>query len=152
MALATISLVLLAAILFLGLRIYLLLPRFFPRPPPPRQPDETCSLGIFLGSGMSFVLHKAALGTPSRGVICVGEDVPADLGIGGHTAEMRTLLSTLDFERYTPRTYIYCYGDTMSLSTISSLEPEKGSPSTASAVHLSSFTLSIIPSELMGSR
>nr|XP_031858953.1 uncharacterized protein CI109_005621 [Kwoniella shandongensis]KAA5526025.1 hypothetical protein CI109_005621 [Kwoniella shandongensis] len=48
------------------------------------------------------------------------------LGSGGHTSEMQTLLSTLDFERYTPRTYIYCHGDEMSLRAIAKLESDKG--------------------------
>jgi len=42
--------------------------------------------------------------------------------IGGHTAEMKALVSSLDFERYTPRTYVYCYGDEMSSRIISELE------------------------------
>jgi beta-1,4-N-acetylglucosaminyltransferase len=42
--------------------------------------------------------------------------------IGGHTAEMKALVSSLDFERYTPRTYVYCHGDEMSLRIISELE------------------------------
>lgn len=46
------------------------------------------------------------------------------LGSGGHTAEMKTLLSTLDYSRYTPRTYVLCHGDEMSLRTISTVEGE----------------------------
>jgi beta-1,4-N-acetylglucosaminyltransferase len=42
--------------------------------------------------------------------------------LGGHTAEMKALVSSLDFERYTPRTYVYCHGDEMSLRVISELE------------------------------
>jgi beta-1,4-N-acetylglucosaminyltransferase len=42
--------------------------------------------------------------------------------IGGHTAEMKALISSLDFERYTPRTYVYCHGDEMSLRIVSELE------------------------------
>ncbi|KAI9636617.1 oligosaccharide biosynthesis protein Alg14 like-domain-containing protein [Dioszegia hungarica] len=49
------------------------------------------------------------------------------LGSGGHTSEMRTLLSGLDFERYTPRTYVYCPGDDMSLKIVRDLEIAKGS-------------------------
>jgi hypothetical protein len=40
---------------------------------------------------------------------------------------MRSLLSTLDFDRYTPRTYVYCHGDEMSLKVVSSLESEETS-------------------------
>ena len=48
--------------------------------------------------------------------------------IGGHTAEMKALVSSLDFQRYTPRTYVYCYGDEMSVRIISELE-SSSSPS-----------------------
>lgn len=39
---------------------------------------------------------------------------------------MKTLISSLDFARYTPRTYIACHGDEMSLRAIASLESDKG--------------------------
>ena len=48
-------------------------------------------------------------------------------GIGGHTAEMKALISSLNFERYTPRTYVYCHGDEMSLRIISELESSSDS-------------------------
>jgi beta-1,4-N-acetylglucosaminyltransferase len=41
---------------------------------------------------------------------------------GGHTAEMKSLVSSLNFERYTPRTYVYCHGDEMSVRVITELE------------------------------
>jgi len=47
--------------------------------------------------------------------------------IGGHTAEMKALISSLDFERYTPRIYVYCHGDEMSLRIISELESSSDS-------------------------
>jgi hypothetical protein len=40
---------------------------------------------------------------------------------------MRTLLTGLDFNRYTPRTYVYCPDDEMSLRAITDLETSKGS-------------------------
>jgi beta-1,4-N-acetylglucosaminyltransferase len=46
------------------------------------------------------------------------------LGSGGHTSEMRTLLSTLDFEKYTPRVYVLCHGDEMSLRAVGAIEGE----------------------------
>ncbi|WVR00304.1 hypothetical protein IAU59_007447 [Kwoniella sp. CBS 9459] len=58
------------------------------------------------------------------------------LGSGGHTSEMRTLVSTLPFERYTPWTYIYCHGDEMSLKAIASLESEKGDVTSAHSYDL----------------
>lgn len=43
---------------------------------------------------------------------------------------MRTLLSTVDYDRYSPRTYVLCHGDTMSLNAIKALEASsKGSVS-----------------------
>ena len=54
-------------------------------------------------------------------VVLERHDGEAD-GIGGHTAEMKALVSSLDFERYTPRTYVYCHGDEMSVRIISELE------------------------------
>jgi hypothetical protein len=71
-----------------------------------RNPSDKCSLGVFMGSGK---LH-----------IEVTKDETDD--VGGHTAEMKFLVSSLDFERYTPRTYVYCHGDEMSLRTITELE------------------------------
>ncbi|KAG5735118.1 UDP-N-acetylglucosamine transferase subunit ALG14 [Termitomyces sp. T112] len=47
------------------------------------------------------------------------------LGSGGHTAEALTLVSALDFSRYTPRTYIICQGDTLSAQKATSLESAK---------------------------
>lgn len=44
------------------------------------------------------------------------------LGSGGHTAEMIALLSGVDKSRYTPRTYVYCRGDSMSVQLVSDLE------------------------------
>lgn len=45
---------------------------------------------------------------------------------GGHTAEMKALLSTLDFKRYTPRAYVYCHGDLMSTRVIDEVETAAG--------------------------
>lgn len=44
------------------------------------------------------------------------------LGSGGHTAEMRTLLKSVDKERYTPRIYVYGAGDDMSLRAVAEIE------------------------------
>ncbi|ORY28166.1 oligosaccharide biosynthesis protein Alg14 like-domain-containing protein [Naematelia encephala] len=77
--------------LLLALRIYLVLPAHSAAPSPRRKENETCSLGVFLGSG-------------------------------GHTAEMIALISTLDMTRYTPRTYVHCRGDDMSLRLVSAFE------------------------------
>jgi hypothetical protein len=44
------------------------------------------------------------------------------LGSGGHTAEMRALLKGVDRKRYSPRVYVYCHGDEMSLRAVAELE------------------------------
>ncbi|TYJ56594.1 hypothetical protein B9479_002686 [Cryptococcus floricola] len=54
----------------------------------------------------------------------------------GHTSEMKALLSSLDFERYQPRTYIYCHGDNMSLNAVAEIESQKGSLTHAKAYNL----------------
>lgn len=80
-----------------------------------RNSTDKCSLGVFMGSGMSI----------QDGQVRTSAD-----SIGGHTAEMKALISSLDFNRYTPRTYVYCHGDEISLRIVSELE------TSFSSVHL----------------
>jgi len=40
---------------------------------------------------------------------------------------MKTLLFTIDYDRYTPRIYVYCHGDDLSLRAVSELESAHGS-------------------------
>ncbi|KAL6305061.1 glycosyltransferase family 1 protein [Sparassis latifolia] len=47
------------------------------------------------------------------------------LGSGGHTSEVISLLSSLDFSRYTPRTYYIGEGDTLSMKKAIVLESLK---------------------------
>ncbi|KII92585.1 glycosyltransferase family 1 protein [Plicaturopsis crispa FD-325 SS-3] len=47
------------------------------------------------------------------------------LGSGGHTSEALTLLSTLDFARYSPRTYVVSEGDKLSAQKALELESQK---------------------------
>ncbi|KAK7057141.1 UDP-N-acetylglucosamine transferase subunit ALG14 [Favolaschia claudopus] len=47
------------------------------------------------------------------------------LGSGGHTSEALTLISALDFSRYTPRTYIISEGDVLSAQKAHDLELSK---------------------------
>ncbi|KAI0036955.1 glycosyltransferase family 1 protein [Vararia minispora EC-137] len=47
------------------------------------------------------------------------------LGSGGHTSEMLTMVSTLDFSRYADRTYILSEGDLLSAEKAKSLERTK---------------------------
>lgn len=44
------------------------------------------------------------------------------LGSGGHTAEMRALLEGVDRKRYSPRVYVYCKGDEISLRAVAEVE------------------------------
>ncbi|BEJ17399.1 hypothetical protein CspHIS471_0608000 [Cutaneotrichosporon sp. HIS471] len=44
------------------------------------------------------------------------------MGSGGHTAEMRQLLKSVDRRRYSPRVYVYCHGDEMSLRAVAEIE------------------------------
>ncbi|KAI0093060.1 oligosaccharide biosynthesis protein Alg14-like protein [Irpex rosettiformis] len=64
-----------------------------------------------------------------RGVRLVSEPCKLGmfLGSGGHTTEALTLLSSLDFARYSPRTYIVSCGDTLSAKKAVALESLKAS-------------------------
>ncbi|WRT70409.1 uncharacterized protein IL334_007407 [Kwoniella shivajii] len=99
------------SVIFLALRIYTILPSRSKsgHRSVKQNPNSTCSIAVFLGSG-------------------------------GHTSEMRSLVSTLPFERYQPRTYIYCHGDEMSLRSISNLESGKGT-----IINESSYNLLPLP-------
>ncbi|KAN0129728.1 Oligosaccharide biosynthesis protein Alg14 like domain containing protein, partial [Lactarius tabidus] len=44
------------------------------------------------------------------------------LGSGGHSSEALTLVSTLDFSRYAPRTYLVSEGDSLSATKATALE------------------------------
>ncbi|KAF9261111.1 oligosaccharide biosynthesis protein Alg14 like protein, partial [Marasmius fiardii PR-910] len=44
---------------------------------------------------------------------------------GGHTSEALTLLSSIDFERYTPRVYVVSEGDSLSIQKVQDLEVTK---------------------------
>jgi hypothetical protein len=47
--------------------------------------------------------------------------------VGGHTAEMMRLVAQLDFDRYTPRTYLVSSGDHLSVGKARELELRSGS-------------------------
>ncbi|CAE6397301.1 unnamed protein product, partial [Rhizoctonia solani] len=47
------------------------------------------------------------------------------LGSGGHSTEALALVSSLDFDRYSPRTYIISEGDTLSAKKAAALESLK---------------------------
>ena len=52
-------------------------------------------------------------------------DKPLHERAGGHTTEALALVSSLDFVRYTPRTYIISDGDTLSAQKARELEERK---------------------------
>lgn len=79
-----------------------------------RDKNSKCSVAVFLGSGM-FLERIPARQAP-------------EAFIGGHTAEALLLLSSLDFERYTPRTYIISHGDTLSAQKALDLERSRAGP------------------------
>ena len=124
--------------LLLVLRIILLLPGRRPDGvggKGKRKSNDTCSLGVFLGSGMPSA-HRQRTGHH------VGSRADRS---GGHTAEMCTLLSSTSFSRYTPRTYIYCPGDDHSLRLVRDLEGRRAAESpSGSKVCLE--TLPLVPS------
>ncbi|KAL1408979.1 UDP-N-acetylglucosamine transferase subunit [Vanrija albida] len=80
-------------------------------------------------------LLLAALALRLRAVLPRGlppprRSTPARLGVflgsGGHTGEMRALLSALDAAHYTPRVYVYGAGDGMSLRAVAEVEGALG--------------------------
>ncbi|KAI9060280.1 glycosyltransferase family 1 protein [Trametes sanguinea] len=54
------------------------------------------------------------------------------LGSGGHTSEALSLLSALDFSRYSPRTYFISEGDTLSMRKALELEAAKAADASKS--------------------
>ncbi|KAH9948550.1 glycosyltransferase family 1 protein [Amylocystis lapponica] len=67
------------------------------------------------------------------------------LGSGGHTSEMLMLVSSLDFGRYFPRTYIVSAGDTLSTQKAVALESLKAADRPPSPNVVSGATFITIP-------
>lgn len=93
------------------LRLYLITPRARAAQSKASALAGTCSLAVFLGSGME---------TSESETICI-----YSVFIGGHTSEVLKLLSDVDFSRYTPRTYIISEGDNLSAQKAMALESSK---------------------------
>lgn len=88
------------------------------------------SFAVLLALRVYLVLPRGAAPPKRTGTASLA----VFLGSGGHTAEMRTLLSAVDKRRYTPRTYVYCTGDTMSLRAVADVEgPDAGGLEQATA-------------------
>ena len=79
---------------------------------PKRTTSDTCSLAVFLGSGVPYAAEGPV-------------DKLHHERAGGHTTEALALVSALDFARYTPRTYIISYGDALSAQKARELEERK---------------------------
>ena len=97
-----------------------------------RNHRETCHLAVFLGSGKSSTQSPAATLGLYRNYL------------GGHSSEALTLVSTLDFARYTPRTYLVSEGDSLSATKAIALERLKaasGSSLVSAASSRSCLTL-----------
>lgn len=105
------------------LRMYAILPRKVPSQNSRRT--QPCHLAVFLGSGTTT---SSTFFTIFTGIIP-----------GGHTSEAITLISSLDFSRYYPRTYIVSQGDVLSAKKASALEFSKASESPSHHVSKSSF-------------
>lgn len=72
--------------------------------------SATCRLAVFLGSGTTSNSPKLRILKEIQ---------------GGHTSECLTLLSSLDFTRYTDRIYFVSDGDSLSIERASALEIAK---------------------------
>lgn len=108
-------------------RVYVIVrtPRgFVPRK---RAQTETCHLAVFLGSGKLHIVRSTPRSHPSP-----------FFHLGGHSSEALTLVSALDFSRYTPRTYIVSEGDHLSERKAVALERLKATASSSSAACASS--------------
>lgn len=107
-----IYIVLLACLLLLALSLRVL--QILPSSPRriSASNSQTCKLAVFLGSGKDNLSN-------------ISSNLTALLNIGGHTSEALSLVSTLDFARYTPRLYIISEGDSLSAQKAYDLEKSK---------------------------
>jgi beta-1,4-N-acetylglucosaminyltransferase len=85
-----------------------------------RAHTETCHLAVFLGSGK---LDAIPIQPRAHN---------ASFHLGGHSSEALSLVSALDFSRYTPRTYIVSEGDLLSEQKAIALERLKSANVAAS--------------------
>lgn len=96
-------------------------------------PRDSCSIAIFLGSG------------EFESICCFSYSFAywPCWSLGGHTTEALKLVSSLDFNRYTPRTYVVSEGDAFSARKALALEHIKSSDAVTSHVRDPSGCLSI---------
>jgi beta-1,4-N-acetylglucosaminyltransferase len=122
--------VIVPVVLLCALRFYFILPNRSRTRVKQRDSSSKCSLAVFLGSG---VCSKAM------------EQRASQCSVGGHTSEALTLLESLDFTRYTPRTYIVCEGDESSADKARRLEDTKTSSYLFSDDHEAPYKILRIP-------
>ena len=117
---------LLVAVALIVARVFVII--VFPKGslPRPRDHKGTCHLAVFLGSGRSSTRTLAPM---------------LRQYLGGHSSEALTLVSTLNFSRYTPRTYLVSEGDSLSATKAIALERLKAvsEPSLVSAASFRSY-------------
>ncbi|KAL1757564.1 glycosyltransferase family 1 protein [Schizophyllum commune] len=86
----------------------------------------TIALGITLAALRIFLILPGAKPRSRRSSRTSTCSIAIFLGSGGHTSEALALLSGLDFDRYTPRTYYISEGDALSAQKAIDLENAKG--------------------------
>ncbi|KAJ7096258.1 oligosaccharide biosynthesis protein Alg14-like protein [Mycena epipterygia] len=90
-----------------------------------------------------FVLYRLSCALPGRQNAAKLErtkSLAVFLGSGGHTSEALALISALDFNRYSPRTYVISEGDSLSAQKAANLESSK-----ATAASPPQYTILTIP-------
>ncbi|KAJ7178486.1 glycosyltransferase family 1 protein [Mycena crocata] len=82
---------------------------------------------LILGLATLFVFYRFVRALPGRKSLkqAKTKSLAVFLGSGGHTSEALTLISALDFARYSPRTYLISEGDSLSAQKASDLESSK---------------------------
>lgn len=96
----------------LAYRIFVVLHTSKKQTPMRRDPGDTCSLSVFLGSGMTCHPPQSS-------------QTKTLVRLGGHTTEALALLSEINFARYRPRIYIIGEGDFLSAQKAHALELSK---------------------------
>ncbi|KAJ7287472.1 glycosyltransferase family 1 protein [Mycena rebaudengoi] len=98
---------------------------------------------LLFAFAFALVVYRLYCTLPRRSRIPISttKSLAVFLGSGGHTSEALSLISTLDFERYSPRTYIISEGDSLSAQKASDLEISKAKIATP----LDKYTILTIP-------
>ncbi|KAF8210339.1 glycosyltransferase family 1 protein [Mycena galopus ATCC 62051] len=85
-------------------------------------------LPFILAVVVGFVIYRIFCTLPTREHAVKSaktKSLAVFLGSGGHTSEALTLVSALDFNRYSPRTYVISDGDSFSAKKAHELETSK---------------------------